>query len=533
MTEIDIKTKNLTNMKGPSNKTIKNRARRKKQRMKKKNKNLQVVVSNKSNKIPRQMNNNGTKQETLINMIRGKPIYNYLEALTNPFSPNATGALRPDGTNMPTTPLKDRIAFGIDPSGFAYTGNSLNSYETQITIEQVIITYLPRCFAAGWGYGTGLNLAPADPMISTLNPKDIKLHVPYSYSTSESVEDLSEKVFITEPYVLCVLMVTTGGRAVRLPSSEEEKVQSYGDWPVGPTFVQFARTTYANQCAGIRINGAGLKILPLGAPINTGGIIYSGTISQEVLYQSCISNQTTSAFANYETKIRNRSRFKGVEGVTIRYDPVQTKVHHQFKDGFTDDDYYSTTRVYDQTDLLSQQDNNKFSPGRRIKREMIEEKEPYIEIQRGKNVGKKATKVNALDASAEDYVRMYWNTASQIEDLCGKDDQVPIVIWRFDKSQGAETTVTDYNIQIEAVCHAEMIPKGNSPFVSEKVPEQPGLASFEKLTTNYELIPLSQKGSSFKTIMRHFANFAGRVPMLADSASKIAKIIESTVNSFL
>jgi hypothetical protein len=223
-----------------------------------------------------------------------------------------------------------------------------------------------------------------------------------------------------------------------------------------------------SNCAKGRILGMGLKVWSEEAPINTGGYAVGGWLP-EVDILNCIDSSDSKAtnganMASIQARMKGAIRKPGIDGVTVRYSPLQDPKQLCANVVKIPDEYVNTSLA-----------------------------------------GGPPTTPNCT------YLEQAVGTAY---DVIIPGSFVPSIFWRFNNTNftGA-SAITDgiYSLKVMAVVHYEASPKGDSPFMSCRVPKDPAANYIKDILEDWETFPPATGGHSFTSFVNKAVDVVGKV----------------------
>jgi hypothetical protein len=394
------------------------------------------------------------------------------EAITNPFSDGAIGAVIPDHWSPPSIPAMDRISLDIDPSILA------NVYATAtvpvtMDLSGLFFAFVPRSLATGWvgiSNDTGLAIIDLFPLLDDLESPDGSYPVAQQY---------------------CIFMALLG-----IPSDNVlggiglYAINTFGNtYKKGYNLIGFSRTAALEESgSGARIVGAGIKLFSDEAPIETGGTVYGGWMSLSDIYlagqgggsfdspprltRSVSPHRLTTAPGGY----RNMSEEKTT--------PVHPRRSRRPRKSFRDvktptgsdlQDYLLYRHTYRGLDGVTV----RYSPLQSSEQEVFQ---PIFE-----------TALYADPAQAGLMYDVSGQMSIGAHDLIGTSDYVPAAVWRFNSKDDL------YSIRFEARVHLQVEPDGDCPFMSATVVPDPHFGDLQIILENKDAFPVVTKGQSFKS----------------------------------
>jgi hypothetical protein len=372
------------------------------------------------------------------------------EAITNPFSDQAIGAVIPDQWAPPSIPAMDILSFDIDPQALVTT-----YVAEELAIRAVITAFVPRSLAAGWiatdGGDPVVNIISTD---TTFGRQEIK---PLADLYCLFIGFIGTTKYFTDPVILCIDTLGAGTNA-------DPKVK------LGYNAVQFSRIQALKaNVTGARICGAGLKLFTDEAPIETGGTVYGGWMPIHDLHKAVTFSESLSvkrgAFSlqreprdsdgwhvpskapkvgatilpglpslTIQDRLRYRGVYKGLDGVTVRYSPLQSSNQEDF--------------------------------------------EPIFE--------------DALFDNAESIYQPIANLGVGVHDAIGTSDYVPASVWWFN------SVTSLYSVRLLARVHIQCEPDGGCPFMTGTVKPDLRYQHLQVILENKAAFPVTSKANSFK-----------------------------------
>jgi hypothetical protein len=424
----------------------------------------------------------GTWQERLkVTEILSPALISFCEAVVHPFGNSAIGATLPDKFQELVIPLTDRMEFDIAPSFFNVSGTP-NPTEYQLT--GIFCWFMPRCLGAG------------TTSVSN-NASEIAFQL-YPYLGIKSNFSTQNMEVIHQQYVLCLTGIWRS--SLEIPVS----YGFYNDGLAGNTDIQnyyaaieYSRFVNINQnCDGLRILGAGIKMWSEEAPINTGGYSVGGWATlQDILAaqqntffsgeQVLVRAKFPGQLAAFQTNIKFACRTQGVKGSTVRYSPLQTPEQCESEYPWIPD---GTSTPF--------KDNN------------------YRDIGDG-------TPAVPFDPPVSlDGVSL------AIHDVMTPGSYVPCIFWSFNTNLTTDIAET-YTIKLMSMVHSEGTPKGSSPFMSDKSNVDLATTHVKSILENPEVFPPATGGSSFKSFMSKVRHIIAKVTKGAGHVTKVLAMADS------
>jgi hypothetical protein len=140
---------------------------------------------------------------------------------------------------------------------------------------------------------------------------------------------------------------------------------------------------------------------------------------------------------NLQDMLRYRHTFRGIDGCTVRYSPLQSSVQETFQPIYDVSIHYAQTNPED------------------------------IQVNFGTSIGAK--------------------------DIIGCSDYVPAVLWRYNGDSES------YNLRLECRVHLQVEPDGDCPFMSSTVTPDPHYNDLQIILENKDAFPVVAKGNSFRS----------------------------------
>jgi hypothetical protein len=436
----------------------------------------------------------------------------FAEAVTNPFSDGAIGAMIPDQWSPPSIPAMDRLTIDFDPTVLSNIFAALPQNPVTAVVDGMFFAIVPRSLAVGWLAQKNIETLSTEPALYD----DLCQILPLTETfTSEDSEPLAHMYCL----FFCMLGTSTNLLAPTFLAIDIDNL----DYAAGFNCIPFSRfSAIAESASGGRIVGAGLKVISDEAAIETGGTAYGGWMPLEDMFNAAvvakglvpaipspdvvmaqnyeepqrltrqlhydeplihISNSnsnprsqcsqpsmemidrptgnnrrhrrnhrmrgrrlrdiTTVGATNVQDSLRYRHTFKGVDGVTVRYSPLQSSTQETFQPVYEDG-------LFDAYDFPG-------VPG----------------DGRNTNVG----------------------IGVGTHDLIGASDYVPCVIWRYNNNTDV------YSLRLEARVHLQAEPDGSCPFMTSTVVPDPNYTHLQLLLENKDAFPVVTKGQSFASFM--------------------------------
>jgi hypothetical protein len=389
------------------------------------------------NKAARKWNLSNPENAIVDNYNANKPLAAFIsdevnrfaEAVVNPFDDAAVGAILPDKWSSPTIPAMDIMSLNFAPSLYSKIDSTIVIYGMQFA-------FIPRSMGVGWAQddGSGGTKNP----IFYLNDAfggHVKGRKTCANLYSIMVTCLGTTASITTPSFLCINPTTNA------------IVQGYN------LFETNRYDEIISSCDGARIAGAGIKTIAQSAQIQTGGTVFGGWMTVDDLYKNVAqyaagSVMTASSPFEVQTQLFGLSRFKGVDGCTVRYNPIQSSVQQKYRD------------LYPDTNLIN--NGNPHAEG----------------FTDGSSVG--------------------------AGDTIGPGDYIPSIVWNF--NQTTEPNSDAYSIRFRMVVHLQCKPAGKCPFMINQVIYDTDFDQLCTILNNPTIFKIAVSGESFSSFMSAFGD---------------------------
>jgi hypothetical protein len=225
--------------------------------------------------------------------------------------------------------------------------------------------------------------------------------------------------------------------------------------------------------ASMRILGVGCKLWPNSPPINTGGKVFSGMMSQNDLYNSFRGNASYANASTLESQIYDKQAYYGLDGTTVRYNTFSDNNQVDFHDTNLEELF---------SDLLP-------STGVQV-------------VQEG-------------------------NRQYSSQDMIGPGSGVPIMIWRYQSATSSDIFDLTFNL----IAHLEVKPRGTSPYEQSFILYDPKLEHLDKILGSNHF-PVSVKGHSFKSFFEKAKTFVHKTLNSADDIQKIIGLVGKVLGSY-
>jgi hypothetical protein len=176
--------------------------------------------------------------------------------------------------------------------------------------------------------------------------------------------------------------------------------------------------------------------------------------------------------SNVQDSLRYRHTYRGVDGVTVRYSPLQSSRQETFQPAYED--------------------------------ALFDSFNPDVANGRNSNVG----------------------IGVGVHDLIGASDYVPCVVWRFNSPDDA------YSLRLEARVHIQAEPDGSCPFMTTTVVPDPNYPHLQLLLENKEAFPIVAKGQSFASFLAGVKKAIATVKLGVTGASMAVATANKIANLF-
>jgi hypothetical protein len=493
---------------------------------------------------------------SMYSLLEGSDCLNFLQATTHPFGSEGVGAVIPDKFDDLALPTYDVHDLEIDLLTLFKNsaGTSIHS-----AFSGFIAAFLPRCLAGGLMAGRKLYDVSTgayegfDQLNLSLNLVDESFNSLLTDSTTST--DNSTFVF-TDPYTLLLIPVDENGHGI------VKWTTAIGDSAViGAYLMRLPRTSkLIDNTTQIRIAGAGIKLNPRVAPINTSGIAFAAQMKYATLINllSADANQVPTAsngpfVAFNKNFIGNRIDVKGIKGATARYNVFSnldqlTKQEVTVKQGVL-------SLIAAQTALSLAKDGQRIPAGKpgskskppSMKKVLIEEKVEeeeeefvisYANQQRrpsyrasetpsepglDKLTFHKKKVISDVKTVTSSYIASVVESLQNVDlsknDLCDPGDDIPVVYYQFN----GDTSIL---LQLRTVVHGVSEPQPDIPFLGQPVTYDPRFNLIKAIAPNPAVFPLVTKGESFKSALTKFNGFFGKVLKGGGHIHAMSQLIE-------
>lgn len=418
-------------------------------------------------------------EDIKMNEVMDEDLVRYCEAVVSPFGNECIGALLPDRFQELVVPLTDRLELDITPDLFNYPGSGASwesSSDTQLV--GIFIWFQPRCLASGT-IVTGTNSAGLVYNVMPFLPVDSE------FTTSANAAP------VLNAYNLCLTGIWNSSNVNTSPVT----YGLFNGFPsslnyIIPNYVSIQYTRFENvrsNCDKLRILGAGIKAWSEQAPINTGGYSVGGWITIEDICEAleCDASGPVSPnqIINLIPRIRFSCRTPGVKGSTVRYSPLQTteQVEPEYP--------RPARRLYN----LSNPAQVTWSP--------------FV--------------VDVAD-----------NADLAVDDLITPGSFVPCIYWSFNTTDDVSSSNNGvYTLKLMSMVHAEGVPTGQCPFISNKSHFDPMSDNVKALVENLDEFPAAVSGHSFRTFLNRVKKLTAKVPSYISRTAKFMSLLDNFVTN--
>jgi hypothetical protein len=251
-----------------------------------------------------------TESYSLVDTVLSSTV-DYAEAVVCPFDDKAVGCKRPDG-QVGTVCGTDRFASLLNMTQYASVFSTLTGTE----LTGFVLTLVPRSIAVGWLQGQLISgTLGSDHVLPNLNIQELD-------SDFKGLPATEYTSVLSDAYCILFTILGANGKFYRFNSLPGEISE---DFTPGINLIRTPRMdSMRDNFDTIRLLGAGMKLWPNSAPINTGGHVYSGAFRLRELYEILAGvSQTSISSYNIESALKdNYKTFAGLDGTTVRYNPL-------------------------------------------------------------------------------------------------------------------------------------------------------------------------------------------------------------------
>lgn len=419
----------------------------------------------------------------------------FAEAVTNPFSDAAIGAMIPDVWTPPSIPAMDRLSIDFDPAYLAALYGAIGTMNF-VTVSGMFFAIVPRSLAVGW-------LAQTDESTNSGGEWSKLVNI---IPLSETFSPVPEQP-IAHMYCLFMALIGTNGHYA------EPAVLALD--PVAETFIPgfncipFSRyDNILTSATGGRIVGAGLKVLSDEAAIETGGTAYGGWMPLEDIYSvaytgNLLGKPDSIAVLTSVPRPLSRTMNDNSDWETNEFKepPSKARLHPR-------------ARARERVVKRRKKHRTRLGGPDLIPASTLQDSLRYRHTYRG--VDGVTTRYSPLQSSTQETFQPVYETALFEEysqdmgtaaltnigvgigthDLIGSSDYVPAVVWRFNSSE--ET----YSLRVEARVHIQAEPDGNCPFMAHSLVPDPHYSDIQIILENKDAFPVVSKGNSFKSFLK-------------------------------
>lgn len=460
---------------------------------------------------PRATNTRRSTSETSKRVTLSPEAKGFIQAVTNPFSDAAIGAIVPDQWCPPTIAGNDRLTLTLDPAEWKKRLPTL-------TITGWVVYFVPRSLALGW---------------RALDTDDKLLHAVVPMNMDFTTPDSDPRAALYSLYVGAIGTIEDG--PVKIWAHDNQYSEKFQP---GINSIPFSRHDIIESTTnGARIVGAGIKAFPNSAPLTTGGTVYGGWMPLTDL-QHHVPNSLL--------------------------DPLQLSTPDIEDLG----DFLPLTRNSAATCSERGFTSSRGAPPSKVRRDCLESKHDYgesIEVQRGRirphaklnrpavtlfntdpadiqdNLryrhsypGTKGVTVrySPLQSPTQEEFRIPFDGAlvagltvaggftnrdvgGGVNDLISGSDMVPGFVWKYNVVNDATES---YSIRVEARVHLQCVPDATNPFLTASAMPDASFPTIAMSLENKDIYPVVSMGNSFSSLIR---NFNEGVDAIVRAASKI------------
>jgi hypothetical protein len=399
-------------------------------------------------------------------------VIRYCNAVVNPFGNDSVGALLPDNYQELVVPLTDRLELDITPDIFNYPGSGANwqdpANNTQLT--GIFIWFQPRCIGGGL-----IANQEGTSIVFNKNP----------WITVDDQLSASDPLTITNAYNLCIAGIWEQSTPFNQPITFGlfNGVPASGSWIIN-NYIAINYTRFdniLNNCDKLRILGAGIKVLPEQAPINTGGYGKGGWITLEDVMSAVNMVEAgplnAGALKNIQPSIKYAYTAKGLQGVTVRYSTLQSQEQVQAE--------------YPQIPLR-----------------LVVPETPVNPAAWSPSI---ISEINSVDLG--------------ISDLIEPGSFVPCIYWSFNTTDQQDNNGV-YTLKIVSTVHSEGTPTGQCPFQTNKSEKDPAIDHVKLMLENPGVFPAASKGNSFKSFMKKTRHVMTKFGKYASKTGKLISLVD-------
>jgi hypothetical protein len=499
-------------------------------------------------RITRRNNGNGGNmvQTSMKQLLTDTSLMGFMQATTHPFGPEGVGAVIPDAYDDSCISTYDPHSASVDLKGL-FDDTSITQFDGFICL------LIPRCIASGIFSGTPdyNEDSPSDEFWSGRTIFGLSFQFvdsdfkPLFTIGGASVNDDPTKYVFGDPYFLMLLPIDVNGHSII------QTFQSAATTPYqtvrGAYIMRMPRCQNINSnTEAFRIAGAGIKLNPRVAPINTSGVCFAGQVRIATMIKLLnldLITASTGTFKNFQQNlIGHYVNVKGIRGGTSRLNVFQNE--DQMVKQQTSIAAAFTNVTFNRIDLLStgkpivnrgvgMYKGKKRKVDKVISRPFeevksmdgddsfyIRVKDKYNKTTINQNTSSDEFKLGAVE---DKYLEMrgqeYLGIAPSKNDLIDPGDMVPVCYYQFNESE-------PLLLQLRAVVHGVAEPIPTLPFLGRPVRRDPLFSQAKALVPNPDIFPLCAVGNSFKSVMSKFNNIFGTVMRGASRVHKFTKLVE-------
>lgn len=378
----------------------------------------------------------------------------YCEAVIHPFGDGAIGAVCPDNWVTPSIPVTDRLSIDLDPQPWITALANVSAPRIPTTLAGFVIAAIPRCQRAGYLAADGPDLAGA---YAFINGDYIGF--------SDELSGTSDQSVILNHYWLLISAIGADGQFWYLNPDDGDGIAEDGY-----NALQFSRfSQYRDCCDKGRLLGMGLKVWSDQSPLNTGGRVYGGWITQEDI--QLIGKVGAGVAPTFQNKLREWIVAPGVKGVTVRYSPLQDPIQENY--------------VYPSIP------SNQYT------------------LQPFDDVGPSPVEEKNCDVSSGDQ--------------CAPGSYIPCAVWKYNTTTSGDGP---YTITINAISHVQGSPNGDCPFVMQRVKADPMYAHISTILEDVDTFPITATGHSFKSFMSKAKKIVSKGAKIAGKTTKLLQLLD-------
>jgi hypothetical protein len=424
-------------------------------------------------------------------------VHNFCEAVTQPFSRSARGAVLPDQYLEAAVPCLDTHDVELAPAAFNYNGDWTASGDAgsgvRFRLVGCLIWLQPRCVSANVIHTQSLHGLDIEEKSSTVKYPSVCRSDSSDNGNMAHSDDIDS---LAELYTLCYTgswsvevynngRTTSSTKSTGLYSAALGPVKTDSLFP-GYRTVPFPRLgNIAVNSTGARILGMGLKVWSNGSKTVKGEVATAGWLSlHQVLDAACDSSGRT--MHDIGASFRGSVQRHGGQGVTARYSPLQDSKQLVHQPCFLDKKLYHPSLI----------DGFENSSSHRA-----------TDVSSGSPIGWGREYAVAGVQDVAD-LRLF--------DAIEPGSFVPVCYWRFSNEYRAlidDTNLIDgvHTVALEAVVHVEAIPNGACPFLGGPVDKFNGVDQVKDFLVDWRYFPPATNGHSFTSFAKRARNVRIRV----------------------